>query len=262
MSAKPLRGITVIVTRPREQSGDLIRGLVEAGGRAIAAPSIRIASPASYAGLDRALRRLRNFDALVFTSQNAVRWFFRRARRLGLRGLKPPAGLYAVGPATAAALKARGWQGARAPKTHRGEALARVVAVERGARVLIPRAAQAREDLPRLLRRRGVRVTLVEAYRAVPDGAAASRLSRAAARGGVDAVCFASGSAVDALFEQLGPAAAKRLFQRAIAAAIGPVTAGALRARGLKPAIVAREATTAGLLSALKAHFRKRRAAP
>jgi uroporphyrinogen-III synthase len=118
----------------------------------------------------------------------------------------------------------------------------------RGARVLLPRAERGNPELPRLLRAAGLRVTAAAAYRTLPDAAGRKILRRALAEG-ADAVCFASGSAVDSAASALGAAELRRAFQSCAAVALGPVTAAALRARGVKSA-VAKTADDAALAAA------------
>ena len=241
------------MTRPRRQAAGLIAGLQGAGARVVQAPMIRVAPPSSYERLDAALREAARFDATVFTSRNAVESFFDRAGALGVlpRG---PRRLFAIGPMTAAALSERGWRATKIPATFRGEALALALGDVRGKRILIPRAKLARAALPELLRRGGAKLTLVEAYRTLPDKSGLPRL-KAALGDGVDAVTFTSGSAVREFWAQLGGPACRRLFKRAVAASIGPVTSSTLKAHGLEPAVEAKKATTESLLSALKKHF-------
>lgn len=254
MARSSLAKKSVIVTRPKRQAGPFARELRAAGARAILVPMIRIAPPSSYSGLDAALRRFSSYDAVVFTSRNAVQAIFSRARRLGLSPLTRPRRLFAVGPKTAEALRERGWGSARVPETFSGAALAFAVGKVRGRHILIPQAKAAREVLARLLRRRGARVSVVEAYRTVPDRSGGVRLKRALKRP-VDAVVFASGSAVDQFLSRLGPAACRRLFKRTVAASIGPVTSAALRSHGIEPGVEAKIATTRSLLQGLKKRF-------
>jgi uroporphyrinogen III methyltransferase/synthase len=233
----------VLVTRPRAQAKALIALLEKRGLRVVCAPAIKILPPRSYARLDAALKRLAEFDAVVFTSANAVEHFFRRAR--GAR----PAQAFAVGPATAAALRARGVAAAPLPPEATGASLGRAMKLRRGARVLVPRAEKARPELPAILRKRGAVVSLAPAYRTVADKLSAAALKAAAS---ADAVTFSSGSAVEHLRRQLGAARFKALFSRARAVSIGPTTTRALKAAGARNVAQAAEASDAGLARALR----------
>jgi len=182
--------------------------------------------------LDRAINNFRRYDAVAFTSVNAVDFFFLRCRKLLGRVPVAPRILAAVGHATAQAVAVHGWRCSVVPEDARASGLARVLRVPRGARVLIPRAERGLNTLASTLRKSGARVTVASAYRTLPDASGRRALRRALALG-ADAVLFASGSAAD-----LG--ARDTALSGAAAIAIGPTTAAALRARGVVPAAVAK----------------------
>jgi uroporphyrinogen III methyltransferase/synthase len=250
---KPLAGRTILVTRPEGPSESLADGLRALGARVWSVPVIRFAPPQSWTRLDAALRRLALYDAAVFASARAVESVFSRALALGLK-LSPPRRIFAVGPATTQALGRRGWRAAM-PAIHRAEKLATLAAGVRGQRVFLPRAQEGREVLPGLLRARGARVDAITAYRTLEDRRVAKRLRVVAASGRVHAVVFTSGSTAKHLLGQLSAVSRRRLFSRAVAASIGPVTSAALKRRGLTPAIEAPKATTASLCGAIAKHF-------
>lgn len=235
------------MTRPKAQARALSAALRKERLKVLAIPTIRIAAPRSYRKLDAALRLLAGFDAAVFASRNAVEGFFKRA---GASVLPRPKRLYAVGVETARALAQQGWHRARTPKTHRAEELARLMGRVRGLNILLPRAAAGREALPALLRRKGARVAVVEVYRTVLETSSRKPLKRAAKKG-VAAVAFSSGSTVEQFIALLGRKRTRKLFKTAKAVSIGPVTSAALRARGIKPAAQAKSASAAELARAV-----------
>ncbi len=248
--AGTLRGLTLILTRPRNQAGEMAAALRAAGAKVVLAPLIRIEPPDSWAPLDRALTNLGGFDAVVFASANAGEAFFSRAQSLRLGALPRPLRLFAVGPGTALSLAAHGWPGAVQPAKNQAEGLARRLGAVRGWKILIPRAAEGREALPRLLRKAGAKVTLAPCYRTRPDKAGGRVLARATGRGGV-LVAFASPSAVKAARKALGASGFRSLFRGAGAAALGPVTAAALKKFGVVARAVSLKPTAAGLVDAL-----------
>src|SRR5262249_26385116 len=152
---KPLSGKRVIVTRPRAQAADFADRLSAAGAEVACYPTIEIVPPESWRPLDDAIGRVAEFDWLVLTSVNGVQMFFDRLRALrrDVRALHR-ARVAAVGPQTAQALEARGVLVDVVPQEFRAEAVAeamRAAGVD-GKRVLLARAAEAREILPVLLR--------------------------------------------------------------------------------------------------------------
>lgn len=243
MTPRPLKGRRILVTRP-QGADELARRLRNWGASVVHVPLIRIAPPRSWAPLDAAVRRLDRYDWVLFTSANAVRAFFGR-----LRGRKVPRRVGAVGPATAAAIRTAGGRVLRVAREHRAVALAAALRPLRGRHILLPQADIARQELRRVLVRRGARVDAVTAYRTLTAPGARRRLGRAA--GGLDVVAFASSSAVESLARALGPGF-RRLFRNVRAASIGPQTSATLRALGVEPAFEADPHTAAGLARAIK----------
>lgn len=179
--------------------------------------------------MDRAIKNLCRYDAVAFTSANAVDSFFLRCRKILGRAPRSPRVISAVGRATADAVAVHGWRCSLIPEDARSAGLAKVLRVPRGSSVLIPSAERGLHTLSRSLRKNGARVTVVTAYRTVPNEIGRHALRRALING-ADAVLFASPSAA-----ALGAADCR--LSGAAAVAIGPTTAAALRARGLVPAV-------------------------
>lgn len=246
-SQRSLAGHIVAITRPRAQSQAIADALKSLGARFFITPAIRVAQPRSFAALDGALRSPRSYDALVFTSANGVESFFKRARATRIRPSSPKR-LFAVGPATAAALKKYGWKATAIPEKFNGSSLKRLFGPVKGLRVLFPRALKGREELPRFLRRAGARLDVVEAYRTLPDERGLRRLKSLRR---ADAIVFASPSAVKNVFEKVG----WKKFNGCAAVSIGPVTTAALKKRGAKIIVEAKQATSEGIAAALKDHF-------
>ena len=260
---RPLAGRRIVVTRPREQAGELARLLEERGAEVVVFPTIAIAPPADPTRLDRAVAEADGYDWIVFTSVNGVRAFFDRFAAAGrdVRVLAR-ARLAAIGPETAAALERLLLRPAVVPAEYRAEGLLAALGdVDvRGARFLLPRAAGARDVLPRELTARGAHVDEVLAYRAVPPADAdVPGLTAALAAGGIDAVTFTSSSTVRHFADLLGREALARLVHdgRPVVACIGPVTADTARELGFRVDVVPAAYTGAGLADALAAHFCK-----
>jgi uroporphyrinogen-III synthase len=246
VTAPPLAGRRIVVTRAERQSGGLRERLERQGAEVLLLPTIETAPPDSYAPLDEALRDARRFAWLVVTSGNAVRVIGERLAALGLAA-HPLAHLHcaAVGPSTAEALRALGLTVEVVPERYVGEALTDALKDRvRGQRVLLVRAAIARDVVPETLTAAGATVTVVDAYRTVVP---ADAVERAKAIFGSDllpdAVMFTSGSTVTHLLDVLREAGL--VLSRDVACvSIGPVTSAALRDAALS---VASEAATASL---------------
>lgn len=248
-----LAGQRVLVTRPRDQAEVLANALAARGARAILFPTIEIHPARDLSQLERALGALDGYAWLAFPSPNAVAVFF---DRLAARGgaLPPLLRVAAVGPGTAQAVASRGARVDFVPSQYIGAQLGRELTPVDGCRVLVPRAAQGREELTLELERRGAIVDEVVVYEtlpASPEPDAVRELER-----GIDIATFTSPSTVENFFALLRGRATLVLGD-AIVACIGPVTASAARALGLTVHLESAEHSIPGFVAALDAGVTK-----
>jgi uroporphyrinogen III methyltransferase/synthase len=255
----PLAGKKILITRAREQASRFAALLREYGAEPIEVPTIQSIPPSSWEPLDTALAAIGTYDWLIFTSATGVQAFFTRFEARGgqladLPGLK----LCAIGPATANALRARSLEVAVMPPEYRAEAVVQSLSALpiAGKRLLIPRAAVARDILPRALEACGAHVEVVEAYRTIlPSDSLAPDTRRLIAQGAIDVLTFTSSSTVTNFVTLLGEADLPQLLQATVIACIGPITADTVRAYGVTPTIVAAEYTVPGLARAIVAYY-------
>jgi uroporphyrinogen-III synthase len=247
----PLAGVRVVVTRARPQAAELSELLVGVGAEVVEVPVIEIAEPADGgAGLVSAVGAAASgaYDWVVLTSTNGAE---RVVAALGGRSLGG-ARVAAIGPATADVLRRAGIGVDLVPDHYVAEALVEAFPPPRGrGRVLVARAAVARDVLPEGLGARGWEVDVVEAYRTIT--AEVDPVTRAKARR-ADVVTFTSPSTVD------GSAALIGLDHLPpVVACIGPVTAAAARRHGLDVTVEAAVHTIPGLVDALAGWARDNR---
>ena len=261
---RPLFGKKIVVTRSREQAGDLVDLLESLGAEPIEAPMIRVEAPDDYGPLDKAVSEAGTYDWIVFTSANGVDFFMRRLITGGgdirdLKGVK----LVAIGPATAERLARQGLRVDLEPAESRAEAIVQALRETgdvKGKRFLLPRADIAREVLPEELRRHGADVTEVTAYKTVlaeieregdPD------IYRMLLEKRIDVVTFTSASTVKNFVQIFGADQSPDLLNATKVASIGPVTAEAAEQCGIKTAIMPKEYTIPALVQAIVDHFRQ-----
>ena len=248
----PLAGKRVVVTRALGQGGALTAKLRELGAEVIEFPTIEIAPAADYGPLDAAIARIGEYDWLIFTSANGVRFFLERMARSAVAFGSVGARVCAIGPATRRAAEGAGFAVTLMPAEYVAESL--VAAFEghalKGARILLPRAAVARDVVPSELARRGATVDVVEAYRTViPEDAPARARRIFGAAPKPDWITFTSSSTVNNFAEAAGAAA----LEGVRVASIGPVTSAAARRRGIAVDAEASEFTSEGLIEAIVA---------
>jgi uroporphyrinogen III methyltransferase/synthase len=246
----PLFGRRIVVTRAREQAGSLTAALHELGAEVIELPAIEIQPSPDYAVLDGALACLDRYQWLIFTSANGVRFFLERldASAVDVRAIRGR--ICAIGPATAAALEAAHLKVDVMPEQYVAESLIEALRGHELAdsRVLLARAAVARDIIPVELARLGAKVDVAEAYRTVMPADLKERAAAAFAQK-PDWVTFTSSSTVS----NLAAAAEPGMLREIRAASIGPVTSQTLRSLGIEIGVEAKTSTIPGLIEAILA---------
>jgi len=247
-----LTGKRILVTRTRQQSSDLAARLEALGAVPLLIPTIEIIPPESYAPLDNALKQLDVFDWILFTSANAIEVFSQRR----IPGLVPKR-VAVIGPATAKAANALGLHVDLIPPRYVAESLAETLSPQVAAcRILLVRAAEARDVLPELLVEAGAFVTVAPAYRNQIPATSISLIREVFDSSGryPDAVTLTSASTARSLVALLN-ASGLTLPPCVALASIGPITSEAIRDLGYEPAIEATEATIPALISAVEKLF-------
>jgi uroporphyrinogen III methyltransferase / synthase len=270
LERRPLHGRRVVVTRARAQASGLAGTLRSLGADVVELPAIRIEPRIEGEEVRRAIERIGEYALICITSPNGAHLLFEAlgsagldARALG-SGTKngqvgqgatdstahPPGStvIAAIGPGTARALAEHGIAADIVPERFVAEALVEALApVEiEGRKVLIARAAEARDVLPDALRERGAEVDVVALYETVREAPSPEAIEAAQA---ADYVTFTSSSTVRNLTEALGD----RFPTAARIVSIGPITSETARAAGLEVHVEAERHDVDGLLEALLA---------
>ena len=245
---RPLFGRRIVVTRTRKQAGGLTAGLRELGAEVLELPTIRIEPPQDMLEFGQLVQDAHSYDWIVFTSPNGVTAFFEMfykiftdAREIG--GVR----IAAIGPATAARVREFHLHVDLQPGEYVAEAVVKAFEKEgsvENQRILLARAEQARDVLPRELARLGAIVDEAVAYRTVPESEDRSGARARFAAEGADLITFTSSSTVENFLALNLPMPAGLKI-----ASIGPVTSQTLRERGLKVDVEARQYDIPGLIA-------------
>ncbi|MGD0894092.1 MAG: uroporphyrinogen-III synthase [Terracidiphilus sp.] len=252
MSGLPLAGRRVLVTRAAHQAGKLSEGLRSLGAEPVEVPVLEIRPPESFEALDAALQHFDQYDWLILTSANAVRVLAERAAAFGVMiGPFSSIKVAAVGEATAAVARDLGFLITFVPESYVAESLVEGVAGQAAEkRILLARAAIARDVIPDALRAAGATVDVVDAYQnGMPEPA--PRLLRDAVAKGLDAATFTSSSSVTHLAEAAEAAGVQWPLAGVAAVSIGPITSKTLRELGWEPAFEANPSDIPGLINAV-----------
>jgi uroporphyrinogen-III synthase len=280
----PLEGKRILVTRTRQQASVLSERLRALGAIPIEFPTIHIVPPQDWKPLDDALKRLCMAETnrpyytwLVFTSSNGVNMCFERLRSLGLDAEAiGNVRAAAIGPATATTLARYGITADLVPEEYIAEGVAAALIEDerrrgeslQGKRILLARAAEARNILVSMLQQEGAVVDEIAAYRTIAvqsDDERGREVLRLLQARQLDILTFTSSSTVRNfvhwLSSTVGESLAGTLDIETLAdariACIGPITSQTARELGLHVDIEAKEFTIDGLVEAIVQHEEK-----
>ena len=246
----PLFGTKIVVTRAQDQASDFSERLRSLGADAVELPVISIEPAVDPGAFDRAIEQLASYDWLIFTSVNGVRFFVERLDRSAhdLRSLK--ARICAIGPATRRAVENLHLKVDLMPKEYVAESVVEAFRSKglEGKRILLPRAAVARDLIPSALAKLGAKVDVVEAYRnVVPENAAAKAREIFGETKKPDWITFTSSSTV----KNFVAIAGREALAGVRIASIGPVTSATARELGLTVDVEAKQFTLDGVIGAI-----------
>ena len=240
---KILFGKKILVTRARNQASALTEKLSELGAEVLEFPTIKISEPTDkFESLDLAIKNLRTFDWIIFTSANGVEKFFARLEKFNLDArIFYNIKIAAIGSATADKLKNFGIRADLIPVEFRAESLIdslkNIVADKN---ILIARAEVARDILPSELKNFGANVTVAAAYKTIPT-ADNSKI-----------ITFTSSSTVENFVQAVG----EDILHKTKLAAIGTITAETIKKFGATADIIADKFTIAGLVESIKKFYK------
>ncbi len=233
----PLAGRRVVVTRARKQAGTLAASLRGLGAAVIELPVIE------FVPLAFVTPAWTEYQWAIFTSANSVEFFFERVAAVA--GPK----ICAIGPATAQALRERGLEPDVVPEEYVAESVVAALSGEglTGLRILLPRAAVARDVIPGELRGLGAVVDVLPIYETVVPADLEERAVAAFAAPKPDWITLTSSSTVKHLLAAAGP----ETLGGVKIASIGPVTSDMARRHGLTVTVEADQATIEALVEAV-----------
>lgn len=239
---RPLLGRRIMITRPWDQARDFIALLEDKGAEVYVSPSINIKP------LNPQLKKSpTDYDWVVLLSANAVEHF---ARVLGeRRGEMRRAKILAIGPRTAAAVRAQKWKVARMAGDFNSFGVKRVLGHVRAQSFLIPRVQDAPPTLSQLLKQDGGRVTEMAIYKTLPM--APTKAMHQIALSGVDAITFTSGSTARYFLKSFSSREKNLIFKNTLSISIGPMTTAALKAGGVPSVLESDISTTEGMVETL-----------
>lgn len=250
---KPLLGKSIVVTRAREQASSLASLLTELGAEVIQFPTIDITPVTETAIIDQYVHKIKEYDWIIFTSVNGVRFFWERLITFKLDArVFAGVSIVAIGPATAEAIREKGIQPDFVPEEYIAESIADGLIEHgvKGKRILLPRAQEAREVLPNKLRKAGATVDIVPVYETRLAIKLQNNILQLLEQGALDCITFASSSTVENFFEHI-PITVLKKYRLPKFATIGPVTSNTLKKHGFDYDIQPTKYTIPDLVNAI-----------
>ena len=254
-ASRPLQGRRIVITRAREQSGELRDKLVALGATLIELPLIEIVAAAESDVGDEIFGEIPSYQWLVFTSPNGVRFFFseffRRFRDIRAIG---GARFAAVGPGTAKELHALHLDVDVTPQEHAGEALVEAMCAFESMehlKILVVTGDRNRDAVVNGLTEERAIVDQLPVYATEDADAGGSDAAADFRQQGADAILFASGSAVESFVKQASTLAPRPGAKRPLTGSLGPTTSNVMRRSGLPVDFEAADTTMDALVAAV-----------
>lgn len=251
---RPLFGKRIVVTRTRDQAGELSKRLGELGADVIELPTIRIDPPQDRHEFAELVADAHTYDWLVFTSPNGVKKFFDAfyATYQDARSLGGPR-IAAIGPSTEAAIREYRFTVDLLPeKSFVAEGLIDAFkdqSIEHQ-KILWIKAEETRDVIHRDLTALGAIVDSCISYRTVPETSDPTGAVESLKERGADMITFTSGSTVENFF-----ALELDWPEDCVGACIGPVTSRTFAAKSGADSIEASRHDIDGLVEAILEHF-------
>ena len=238
--------------------------LIQIGVKIIYKPfvAINLVNGEKALELDKYIKQASNgeFQWMIFSSANGVNAVKQRIEILGLNptdfsGIR----IAAIGKNTAEAVKKLSLPVDFIPEKENSADFIReftdAFANLNNAKILFPAGNIARDTIPEKLREIGAEVVRVTAYETIPVKYPEGEILDLFKKQTIDAVVFASSSAVDNLMACVSERNSKFIIPKMRAVSIGPSTSAALRSYGIEPAAEAEKPSAEGIINALILYF-------
>lgn len=255
-----LENRNILITRSKEQAQEFAQLIKKYGANPVFFPTIEIKEPESWNELDNLLNSLNNFDGVIFTSQNAIKYFFIRLNYQQISNSVLENKLtFVIGEKSKIEIEKHNLKCTAIPESYTAEELAHLIKKYniKGKNFLFPRGNLSREIIIDNLRTFGAEVTPVVVYQTIcPEPQNIDDVKQKLLRRTIDVVTFTSPSTANNFFKIISDqnikASIKELTKIAV---IGVTTAKALEKNGITPHIIAEPSTLEGLLESIKKYF-------
>lgn len=255
---RPLLGKKIIVTRTREQASELIKLLEDKGAFCIELSTIAVKMPDDTSELDSAIMRLSDYNWIVFSSPNSVKFFMERLYQLGMDvRMFGNTKIASMGTGTSEILKKYSLNHDLMPEDFQAEGMLEAFSKIniKNQNMLIPRAKKARDILPEGLRNAGANVDVAICYENFIPEISQDKINLLMDEQ-IDLITFTSSSTVKNFYKLLPCETLRKLFKEAKTACIGPVTAETARELGMNVDIMPEESSMLALVNEIERFYK------
>lgn len=232
-AAKPLKGYHVLVTRGKEQAENLIQTITENGGISHSVPLIEFVLPQDIGKNKNHLDHLEDYNWLIFTSQNGVKFFFTILQQVKQPKEMPK--IAVIGSKTKEALASWGYSPDFMPDEFVAEAFVSqfVQLLDHNDKVLIVKGSLARSVICNEINRFGADCQEIIVYETVFPEASESLLAKLLRTGKMDIVTFTSSSTVNHFMKAVKKHGLLKEAGETIIVCIGPIAKKTAEKHGL-----------------------------
>jgi uroporphyrinogen III methyltransferase / synthase len=255
-----LSGKTILVTRSENQAKEFVDLIESHNGNAVLFPTIKIDDPDSWQECDNAIKEINSYDAIIFTSRNAVEKFF---TRLNIKTISTDIFsnllIFAVGEKTKLEIEKHRLKVTAIPDNYAAESLSKTVSSLNvsGKKFLFPRGNLGRDVIVETLTSINARVKSVTVYKTQKaDISDSQAIKEKILNGKIDAVTFTSPSTVKNFFSLFPEQVKNEFAKKTVFVVIGEVTGEALQNLGIQPMVCAQPSIIEGMITAIENYFK------
>ena len=257
MNALPLKDYRILITRGKEQSNRYKAAIEHYGGIPMIVPLLDFKLPTNLSEVEAVIHHISNYDWLVLTSQNGVRFFFELVEKYGVLVTLPK--IAVIGKKTEMKLIQYGYKADFIPHEFVAENFVDefLPQLHTDSRVLFAKGNLARTIIADGIKSVGASCDEVIVYETVLPNESVPKLVHVLQAQEVDVITFTSPSTIHHFMQIVEQYQLHPLLERIIIACIGPITKKAALQYHLKVDICPSEYTTEAMLQELMTYHKR-----
>lgn len=257
----PLKNKIIIITRSSEQAGESSLIFERLGAKVILFPTIKIVPPKSWKEFDESVKRISEYDYIIFTSANAVNMFCNRIKKLHVDVIFHSLKVISVGSKTADICNENKIPVHLTPNKFSSKGIIEELSKLEiaGKKIFVPKSAIGRKELQDELEKLGAKVTMIDVYGvAVPNNDETKESKELLSIHQPNVFIFTSPSTFENFLKIMNLKNLKEYFEGSLIAGVGPTTKSAIEMKEVTVDIVPKEYTLEALAEELVNYFRKK----